>query len=186
MDLFIVLLILHVLWKLTWMVCPVDYPSLLIRRSSNNLSSRNHWKKQLHQGQQQNSALRIMRHDKNEKCSAAHPVVQKLIQATRRIDVVSIVVLFLSNIIWNNDIQESNISFQVANWRKVVILVGYEKKKNVKTVWKVQQRFEPNNKLLLLHLHIYYFKLIQHLDLNTHSVKVHLDGIRSCRNNKLL
>ena len=185
MDLFIVLLILHVLWKLTWMVCPVDYPSLLIRRSSNNLSSRNHWKKQLHQGQQQNSALRIMRHDKNEKCSE-HPVVQNLIQATRRIDVVSIVVLFLSNIIWNNDIQESNISFQVANWRKVVILVGYEKKKNVKTVWKVQQRFEPNNKLLLLHLHIYYFKLIQHLELNTHSVKVHLDGIRSCRNNKLL
>ena len=173
MDLFIVLLILHVLWKLTWMVCPVDYPSLLIRRSSNNLSSRNHWKKQLHQGQQQNSALRIMRHDKNEKCSAI-------------IDVVSIVVLFLSNIIWNNDIQESNISFQVANWRKVVILVGYEKKKNVKTVWKVQQRFEPNNKLLLLHLHIYYFKLIQHLELNTHSVKVHLDGIISCRNNKLL
>ena len=185
MDLFIVLLILHVLWKLTWMVCPVDYPSLLIRRSSNNLSSRNHWKKQLHQGQQQNSALRIMRHDKNEKCYA-HPVVQKLIQATRRIDVVSIVVLFLSNIIWNNDIQESNISFQVANWRKVVILVGYEKKKNVKTVWKVQQRFEPNNKLLLLHLHIYYFKLIQHLELNTHSVKVHLDGIISCRNSKLL
>ena len=195
MDLFIVLLILHVIWMLIWSLCLPPHSTFQQHPNYNCLHNCHHYQQQPYH-QQQQLMIRTTGQPNIKQSStqnAKHKLEKVLLflyqtLTIKIVEAVKTLFHFLSQNLVAHSYQRHKIKLlepvTAMKWTQTVIILVKQLSTKIIAILKILTLLKLNS--LVLHLNLLVKKRNQHPELNASILQTHLETLKTCRNNKIL